>query len=143
MKKLLFTLTFALVSVLAINAQVSNNNQPADGPQMKFRETTFDYGNIPRNVPATHEFQFTNTGNAPLIINSANPSCGCTVPEYSQEPIMPGKTGVIKVVYNAANPGGFTKSVTVRSNAGETSLTIKGNVIEKPAEAVPPVVAPK
>ena len=55
---------------------------------------------------------------------------------------MPGKTGTIEVVYNAANPGNFTKSVTVRSNGGEVSLTIRGNVVEKQAEPTPPVVNP-
>ena len=142
MKKLLLTLSFALVSVFAVNAQVSNADAPADGPKMTFSEQTFDYGNIPRNVPATHEFKFTNTGNAPLVINSANASCGCTVPEYTKEPIMPGKTGVIKVVYNAANPGNFTKTVTVRSNGGEAQLTIRGNVVEKKEEPKHPVVNP-
>jgi hypothetical protein len=140
MKKLLLTLTIVLAGVFAASAQVSNDQATTDGPQMKFRENSFDYGNIPQNVPATHEFIVTNTGNAPLIINSANASCGCTVPDYTKEPIMPGKTGVIKVTYNAANMGTFTKSVTVNSNGGQISLTIKGNVVEKPAQ--PAVVNP-
>jgi hypothetical protein len=142
MKKLLLTLSFALISVFAMNAQVSNGGTSTDGPQIKFRETTFDFGNITRNVPVTHEFTFTNTGNAPLIINSATASCGCTVPDYTKEPIMPGKTGVIKVTFNAASPGNFTKSVTVSSNAGQSSLTIKGNVVEPASEPQPPVVNP-
>jgi hypothetical protein len=141
MKKLLLTLSFALISVLAVNAQTSAD-QNADGPKLTFSATTYDYGNITRNVPAKHEFKFTNTGTAPLIINSANPSCGCTVPTFTKEPIMPGKSGKIEVVYNAANPGNFTKSVTVRSNGGEVSLTIRGNVVEKKAEPKPPVVNP-
>lgn len=142
MKKLLLTLSFALISVLAVNAQVANTGEKKDGPKLTFSETTFDYGNIPRNVPAKHEFKFTNNGTAPLIINSANPSCGCTVPTFTKEPIMPGKTGTIQVVYNAANPGNFTKSVTVRSNGGEVSLTIRGNVVEKKEEPKSPVENP-
>ncbi|KAB2917186.1 MAG: DUF1573 domain-containing protein [Bacteroidetes bacterium] len=142
MKKLLLTLTIALAGIFTANAQVGTDSQPTDGPQMKFREIMHDYGNIPQNVPATHEFLFTNTGKAPLIINSANASCGCTVPEYTKEPIMPGKTGVIKVVYNAASMGNFTKSVTVNSNAGVQTLTIKGNVVEKTSQPTPAVVNP-
>lgn len=143
MKKLLLIFTFAIAGLVSTNAQVANETTPkTDGAKMLFRETTFDYGNITRNVPATHKFVFTNTGTAPLIINSANASCGCTVPEYTQEPIMPGKTGEIKVVYNAANPGTFVKSVTIRSNAGEISLTIRGNVVEKAAEPKPAVINP-
>jgi hypothetical protein len=141
MKKLLLTLSFALIGVFALNAQTSAD-QTADGAKLTFEAKTYDYGNITRNVPAKHVFKFTNTGNAPLIINSANASCGCTVPTYTKEPIMPGKTGTIEVVYNAANPGNFTKSVTVRSNGGEVSLTIRGNVVEKQAEPTPPVVNP-
>lgn len=133
MKKLLLTLSFVLVGIFAANAQTTATDVKADGPKITFTETTFDYGNIPQSVPAKHEFKFTNTGKQPLLITSANASCGCTVPEYTKEPIMPGKTGVITVIYNAANPGNFTKTVTVRTNASEENvvLTIRGNVVDK------------
>ncbi len=141
MKKLLLTLSFALISVLAVNAQIKTGEN-TDGPKLSFSAITYDYGNITRNVPAKHAFKFTNTGTAPLIINSANPSCGCTVPTFTKEPIMPGKTGTIEVVYNAANPGTFTKSITVRSNGGEISLTIRGTVVEKKTAPKSPVINP-
>lgn len=133
MKKLLLTLSFVLVGIFAANAQASGTDTKAEGPKISFTETTFDYGNIPQSVPAKHEFKFTNTGNAPLLINSASASCGCTVPKYTEEPIMPGKTGVISVVYNAAHPGNFTKTVTVNTNASTEPvvLTIRGNVVDK------------
>jgi hypothetical protein len=140
MKKLLFTLTLVVAGIFAATAQISNDETATNGAVITFSEKTFDFGNIPHNIPVTHEFTFTNTGNGPLIINSVNKSCGCTVPEYSSEPIMPGKTGVIKVTYNAAALGTFSKTVTVNSNGGQITLTIKGNVVETPAQ--PPVTNP-
>ncbi len=134
MKKLLLTLTVVLVGAVAAIAQ--------NGPKITFKESMFDYGNIPHNVPASHEFVFTNTGNAPLIITNAKAGCGCTTPDYPKEPIQPGKTGIIKVTYNAATMGGFTKTVTVDSNGGQITLTIKGTVVEKAGQATPPVVNP-
>jgi hypothetical protein len=140
MKKLLLTLTMVLAGLFAATAQVNTDQPAADGPQIKFNETTFDFGTLTHKVPATHEFVFTNTGTAPLIITNATASCGCTKPTYTTEPIMPGKTGIIKVTFNSPVVSTFNKSVTVDSNAGQISLTIKGNVIEAPAQ--PPVINP-
>ncbi len=134
MKKLLLTLTVVLFGAVAAMAQ--------NEPKITFKETMFDYGNIAHNVPAVHEFTFTNTGNAPLIITNAKAGCGCTTPEFPKEPIMPGKTGIIKVTFNAAAMGGFTKTATVDSNGGQITLTIKGTVVEKATQPTPPVVAP-
>ena len=79
------------------------------------------------------EFEFTNTGNKPLIIIEAVASCGCTSPEYPKRPIAPGKSGVITVYYNPiGRPGGFKKDVKVRTNAGSgrtKTLTIIGSAI--------------
>jgi Protein of unknown function (DUF1573) len=80
--------------------------------------------------PLTHQFEFANNGNAPLIIMGVKPSCGCTTPEWTKEPIPAGGTGFIKATYNAASIGAFNKTITVTSNAGgNTVLTIKGDVI--------------
>lgn len=101
-----------------------------NGPVFKFTEETWDFGQIPQGVPATHVFQFENTGKAPLVVSQATASCGCTTPEWTKDPVLPSKTGTIKVTYNAAKEGAFTKTVTVLSNAGGAKyLTIKGNVI--------------
>ena len=103
--------------------------------QIKFEQTTFDFGNIRETGgPVSHEFEFTNTGTEPLKINSARAECGCTKPEYPKEEIAPGETGVIKVTYNPkGRPGGFTKVVTVRStgNPGKVNLKIRGTVVPK------------
>lgn len=102
---------------------------------MEFKESLFDFGNIKENGgPVTHEFVFVNNGTAPLVINSARAECGCTKPEFPEQAIAPGKSGVIKVTYNPlGRPGGFTKSVTVRGNGnpGKVVLKIRGTVLPK------------
>lgn len=85
---------------------------------------------------ATTVFKFKNTGNAPLIINRVQASCGCTTPNWTREPVLPGKMGNVTVSYNPVNrPGAFIKSIAVYSNASTapTVLTIKGEVIPRPA----------
>jgi hypothetical protein len=107
-------------------------------PEFKFLapEDTHDFGTIPEGPKAVYEFQFINTGSAPLIITNAQASCGCTSPEFSREPIMPGKKGKIKVTYaTEGRVGNFTKSVYLTSNAqvtdgnGHYELKIKGIVL--------------
>ena len=95
-------------------------------------QTTIDLEQVKRNNPVTHEFKFTNTGKTPLVISSVKASCGCTVAEYSKNPIPVGSTGFVSATYNAATLGVFTKTVTVNANTeeGTTVLVIKGEVIE-------------
>ncbi|MBN1925605.1 MAG: DUF1573 domain-containing protein [Prolixibacteraceae bacterium] len=101
-------------------------------PKVEFKKTTHDYGSIKEEAGlATTEFEFSNTGDQPLIINNVRASCGCTSPEWTREPVAPGKTGKISVSYNPKNrPGAFTKSVNVytNSNPSVSVLTIKGKV---------------
>ena len=92
---------------------------------IKFDRTNMDLGIFPESNPVQKcTFTFTNTGNAPLIINQAIASCGCTVPEYTKEPVAPGKTGTINVTYNGKGkfPGYFKKTITIRTN-GKTEMT--------------------
>lgn len=109
-----------------------------EGAGIVFESETIDYGTIPHNADGKREFVFTNNGNKPLIISNAQGSCGCTVPTYPKEPIMPGAKGVIGVKYATDRVGAFTKTVTLTTNAVEPSkvLTIKGNVLpsETPKE---------
>lgn len=124
MKKI-FSLLFVFVAVAAF----------AQAP-VKFTETKFNFGKLKQNVPATHVFKFTNTGAKPLVIESAVAGCGCTTPEYPKQPIAKGKEGTIKVTYNAAASGAFTKDVTVKfaGNDQPVILNIVGEVVEaKPA----------
>jgi hypothetical protein len=91
----------------------------------------WDYGKIKHASTGVRFFKFTNTGAAPLVITNAQGSCGCTVPTWPKEPIMPGQSEYIKVSYDTQRTGQFTKSVTLTTNAvaGTTSsLIIKGEV---------------
>ena len=103
----------------------------------KFSETKFSFGKLKHNVPATHIFKFVNTTNKPLVIESAVAGCGCTTPEYPKQPVAKGKEGTIKVTYNSATLGAFTKDVTVKfvGQAEPTVLNILGEVVE--AKAAP------
>lgn len=126
-----------LIATLLINAVVFAQ----DGPKIEFKDkdNTIDYGKVTKEEDSgLRVFEFTNTGNQPLLIKDVKSSCGCTVPSFSKEPIMPGKTGKIEVKYNM-NPGPIRKTITVESNAvnvdeGRVALKIKGEVIIKPVE---------
>ena len=99
-------------------------------PQIKFEETTHDFGEIKQGVEVQTLFNFKNTGKVPLVITNASSSCGCTVPEYPKEAIAPGATGAIKVVYNGSGNGNITKTVTLTTHTeqGTAPLTINANV---------------
>lgn len=101
---------------------------------LSFTETDFDFKNVAEGAVATHEFKFKNTGNQPIVIANVQASCGCTTPDWTKTPVLPGKTGFIRAAYNSAGrPGQFSKTVTVTSNAKEQSmvLSIKGTVVDK------------
>lgn len=123
MKKLLSiaTVFIAFISLSAMAIVAS---------EFKFEKETHDFGTIPFNKPASYEFVFTNVGDVPVIISEVAPSCGCSVADFSKTPIKPGDSGKIKVTYNAATKGPFTKSFTVKSNTKTPvkTLTVKGNV---------------
>ncbi len=100
--------------------------------KIEFKQTEIDYGTINKNSDGTRTFEFTNTGNAPLIINRVKSSCGCTVPSKPTKPIMPGQSDKIVVKYNTHRAGPFRKTITVYSNAsnGVVILKIKGKVVD-------------
>ena len=100
--------------------------------QIEFKQKEIDYGNIDKNSDGTRVFEFTNTGDAPLIINRVKSSCGCTVPSKPNKPIMPGQTEKIVVKYNTHRVGPFRKTITVYSNAKNNViiLKIKGKVVD-------------
>lgn len=103
---------------------------------ISFDKTVFDYGNVSVGADGHRLFKIKNTGDKPLIISRVQASCGCTTPEWSQEPIMPGKTADLKVGYDTKIAGPFTKIIEVYSNDAENSrsvITIKGNVADSPA----------
>ena len=105
---------------------------------MAFADLTHEFGTVPEGPDATCQFTFRNNGKEPIIIQKASPSCGCTVPSFSSEPVSPGATGTINVAYHTkGKPMPFTKTITVVSNAGTKVLTIKGNVEKGPTGSVP------
>lgn len=100
--------------------------------KIEFKSETIDYGEIKKGSDGVRVFEFTNTGDAPLIIEDVKSSCGCTVPKKPEEPVLPGETGKIEVKYDTKRVGPIRKTVTVYSNAEESvkALKIKGTVID-------------
>jgi hypothetical protein len=136
MKKIVL-IAALVVSVMVVMAQ---EEKKADGPQITFKNTTHEYGDIAVGSDGSYSFHFTNTGTEPLILSKPRSSCGCTVPQWPKEPILPGEGNEIKVTYNTSKVGTFNKTVTVYSNAKDNSaiiLRIKGKVVPEPADALP------
>ena len=130
MKKILF-FVILLAEINYVSAQTN--------AEIKFENITYDFGTFSENNPiVAAEFKFTNVGDAPLVIHQAIASCGCTVPDYTKEPILPGKSGVVKVTYNGTGryPGHFKKSITLRTNSKTEMirLYIEGEMTAKGAE---------
>lgn len=99
--------------------------------KMEFKSEVIDYGEIEKGSDGTRVFEFTNTGNVPLVIGDVTSTCGCTVPKKPEEPIMPGEIGKIEVKYNTQIVGPIRKTISVYSNAEEPvkALKIKGTIL--------------
>ena len=123
--KNLITILFVGLFSLAVSAQEKI-------AKIEFKTETIDYGTIEKGADGLRVFEFTNTGNAPLIISKVKSSCGCTVPKWSDQPIMPGERGEIQVKYDTKRVMPIRKTITVTSNADRPTiaLKIKGNVID-------------
>jgi hypothetical protein len=127
--------TFFISAILLFVIAVGAKAQTADTTLViQFASVVHDYGTIQQGSDGGCEFKFENKGKTPLVLSNVRASCGCTVPTWPREPILPGSTGVIKVMYNTNNIGNFNKSITVSSNAknAEVILNIKGSVVAKP-----------
>jgi len=98
--------------------------------KIEFKTETVDYGEIAKGSDGVRVFEFTNTGDAPLIISKVSSSCGCTIPKKPEAPILPGKTGEIQVKYDTNRVGPIRKAITVISNADTPTkvLKIKGEI---------------
>lgn len=140
MKKTLIIVAVSLIAAFQLTAQTSE--QPAKNPNapvITFDKVVHDYGTIIQNSDGTCKFTFTNDGKEPLILSRPKSSCGCTVPTWPKQPILPGKSDVIKVTYSTNRVGPFNKTVTVYSNASNSpiKLQIKGKVVKTPDEVMP------
>lgn len=119
------------VSVLLLLLALSTAPAFAQQGAIAFEATEHDFGEVPEGTQAQHVFTFRNTGQAPLRLKDVRPSCGCTTPEWTQEPIAPGATGRISVAYNSAGrPGMFKKTIHVVTDGNPETvvLSIRGNV---------------
>ena len=118
-----------IVTVFIFSCDVRRKDNIADDTEQKIEQalkdsttvqlidTTYDFGTITEGESVTYNFRFKNTGNKPLVINSASASCGCTVPEKPEKPIMPGETGFLKVIFNSRGKSGHQeKAIIVSSN---------------------------
>lgn len=127
MKRVFFISILLVFGGFTVFSQTETKQNKAE---ITFEQTSHNYGTIPFEGDGTYSFVFKNTGKEPLVLSNVSSSCGCTVPEWTKDPIEPGKTGTIKVKYNTRIPGQFTKTITVFSNASNSpvSLRITGNV---------------
>lgn len=129
----LFSIILVLISVYTFgqNGKKKITLIADEQSNIKFNETSHDFGKIKEGTKATYEFVYTNTGNAPLIITDVITPCSCTSPDWSKEPLLPGKSSRIIVVFDSKNkPGTFNKTITVKHNgtSGNEYLIIKGVV---------------
>jgi hypothetical protein len=164
MKKVFITLLCLSISAAAANAQ-NNKQAPAPTPtpvpasqqappapdpdagsfKFKDEDNTHDFGEVPEGPLAEYDFEFKNTGKKPIVIQEAHGSCGCTVPSWPHEPILPKQKAVIHVAYTTnGRPGPIMKEVTINSNAKESPMVlhIRGTVKPKPKDPTPPPTAP-
>jgi hypothetical protein len=123
-------IVFLVIAVLSIATVFAQGKTP-----LEFKEVKHTFGKIKQNVPATYTFKFKNVSTTPVIIESATAECGCTTPVYPKGVIAKGAANEIKVTYNAANMGSFTKKVTVKiaKVAEPIILTIDGEVVDAAA----------
>lgn len=131
-KVLLIVALFFSISL----AKAQDNNQ---GAVINFEKLSHDYGEVFQSDNGEYEFKFTNTGKEPLILTDVRSSCGCTVPEWPRNPILPGQSSSVKVKYNTNIVGPINRQVTITSNATNSPsiLRISGQVKPRPAEILP------
>ncbi len=141
-KSLLLALGLAFAGGYTAQAQTTPAAPAAkaDGPQIKILEDKYDFGTIKQGDIVDHVFKFKNVGTKPLVISNIGVSCGCTTPDWTKEPVAPGKTGTLSAKFNSAGKMGMqTKVLTIESNsaAGASTATLTGNVVEATAAAAP------
>jgi hypothetical protein len=129
-KMLLLALGLAFAGSYTAQAQTAATTKTA-GAQIKFTEEKYDFGSIKQGDVVDHVFKFKNTGTQPLVISNVQASCGCTIPDWTKEPVAPGKTGMISAKFNSAGKMGMqTKVLTIESNsaAGAATVSLVGEV---------------
>ncbi|QEH43471.1 DUF1573 domain-containing protein [Chitinophaga sp. XS-30] len=131
MKKFILSLFASLLITTAVWAQAQGSGSTnAVDLKVKFKQETVDFGTTKFNKPVTVTFEFTNISKAPVLIESAKASCGCTVPNWTVEPVLPGKSGKITATYSANAVGKPTKTVYLKLKGvdQEKELILTGTV---------------
>ncbi|MCU0370491.1 MAG: DUF1573 domain-containing protein [Bacteroidales bacterium] len=137
MKKITFFISMILVSAIGVFAQATEPVKVVDNPnapEISFEKLVHDYGTIPFGGDGVCTFKFKNTGKEPLILQQPQSSCGCTVPTWPKEPVLPGASDEIQVTYNTKKAGPINKTVTVRSNAKTNTIVLRITGTVQPAE---------
>jgi hypothetical protein len=131
--QVLLVLTFSLLFSYCGQAQSGSNTTGKDSTEIIFNEIDHNFGTIVYQGNGTFEFEFKNTGKAPLILNHVQSTCGCTVPSYDTQPVAPKGKGKITVKYDTERVGPFVKTIMVFANTKNSpvSLTIRGEVKAK------------
>ena len=129
MKKLILMCAVVLGFAFTASAQTDTK------PEFKFTAEKYDFGKIPQGKPVSTNFEFTNIGEEPLILTNVQPTCGCTIADYTKTPVKKGDKGIITITYNAAVVAPFSKTIVVTSNAKTPTkyIVISGEVVAKPA----------
>ncbi len=127
-----------LITILFVGLIGFSVNSQEKVAKIEFKTEVIDYGTIEKGADGVRVFEFTNTGNAPLIITKVKSSCGCTIPSKPKGPILPGETGEIKVKYDTNRVNPFRKTITVSSNADTptVALKIKGLVVDSSKNSI-------
>lgn len=158
MKKILLLVCTVIILSVSANAQGQHEqakpgtpattapaaNNP-NAPKITFTEQAYDFGTVVEGPQITHDFKIRNDGKEPLVLSNVHASCGCTVPTWPKEPILPGKESVISATYNTSGrPGHFSKTITIESNAvgGKNVVTITGDVIKPEDDKSIPLAKP-
>lgn len=137
------SLCLFIFSVFWVNAQHEGHSHSVEKKEsngfIMVKEDTFNFGKIPQGKPVHHNFEVINNGTSSMKINNVQASCGCTTPEWEKDKeIKPGEKSIIKVGYNAASEGIFTKAITITYDENQTKIiNIKGEVWKTPAASAP------
>ena len=147
MKNIILLSFFLCIGFVGVTAQVNPDQiqvVQSDGPILELESTVVDYGTIEQNGEPLRKLKFTNTGTEPLVIKNARGSCGCTVPTWPKEPIMPGESSELEIRYATNRIGKFSKRVTLTTNEiGDPKvITVKGHVLKAEEKESAPAAAP-
>jgi hypothetical protein len=135
------SILISLVFLITIScSEKSGDKAGRKAAKIDFKETIHDFGEIEFGGDGSFDFKFTNKGKSPLILENVRSTCGCTVPEWTREPVNPSDTGSIRVIYDTHRVGAFSKTLIIYSNAANSPIRIfiKGRVLpseENPADS--------